>query len=542
MNERIKELTARAKALFLGVNKRIRMIVGVVLAVAVLFIAGFFLFSKLSPYTVLFTDLSAEDTQNIIAYLDENGISTYRVEDGDTITVPSNIETSLRAKLMMENYPHSGFAYETYRSFVGQMATESDRTNALLHDLQDRMAGVIRCLNGVKDAVVTIVPEEDSRYILDTSRVTKASASVLVTMDGGSALSDQQANAIKTLVSRAVKGLSIDNVGVSDSNGNVYNVGGSSAATGEDSLVKLRMENEVSNKVRTQVMLILAPLFGEENVRVGVFASVDLSHMVGESTKYTEPEWAADGSTGGKGIIGSRVYDNTVVQDPEEGTGGVVGTETNSDIPTYVENNLQVDGDEPYIHSAGEDQYNVNTDKVQTERWAGVVEDVMVSVTINADAAKGVNQTNLLGHIARMAGIPPDIQGDKISIFVAPFFAPAEIGIIGGGLPFGIELPFPIWVLYAAAGGVALLLIILIMLAMRKRKKSKRRKRQLDSLVGERQGAVMAQAAAGADIMNIKTERSMELRKDIRQFTEDNPEIAAHMIKTWLKGGDDRDG
>ena len=43
----------------------------------------------------------------------------------------------------------------------------------------------------------------------------------------------------------------------------------------------------------------------------------------------------------------------------------------------------------------------------------------------------------------------------------------------------------------------------------------------------------------GADVMDIQTERSMELRKDIRQFVDENPEIAATMIKSWLKGDDD---
>jgi flagellar M-ring protein FliF len=30
----------------------------------------------------------------------------------------------------------------------------------------------------------------------------------------------------------------------------------------------------------------------------------------------------------------------------------------------------------------------------------------------------------------------------------------------------------------------------------------------------------------------------MELRKTIRQFAEENPEIAAYMLKHWLRGGE----
>ena len=31
----------------------------------------------------------------------------------------------------------------------------------------------------------------------------------------------------------------------------------------------------------------------------------------------------------------------------------------------------------------------------------------------------------------------------------------------------------------------------------------------------------------------------MELRKNVRQFAQNNPEIAAQMIKTWLRGGEE---
>ncbi len=46
-------------------------------------------------------------------------------------------------------------------------------------------------------------------------------------------------------------------------------------------------------------------------------------------------------------------------------------------------------------------------------------------------------------------------------------------------------------------------------------------------------------ATEGADIMDIHTEEGMALRKDIRKFVEDNPAIAAQMLKNWLRGGDD---
>ena len=41
----------------------------------------------------------------------------------------------------------------------------------------------------------------------------------------------------------------------------------------------------------------------------------------------------------------------------------------------------------------------------------------------------------------------------------------------------------------------------------------------------------------GKDILTVQNERSRELRENIRDFAETNPEISAQMLRTWLNGG-----
>ena len=41
----------------------------------------------------------------------------------------------------------------------------------------------------------------------------------------------------------------------------------------------------------------------------------------------------------------------------------------------------------------------------------------------------------------------------------------------------------------------------------------------------------------GADVMELHTERSMELRQNIRDFVDENMEVAALLIKSWMKEG-----
>lgn len=539
MKETMTGLAQKVKTFFASMTKKTRTLLICGVAAVVLGAVIIALILNNQPYSVLFTGLTGDEARSIASYLDENGQTDYRLEGGDTILVPKDEEAQLKAKLLMEGYPKTGFAYETYRSAVGTMSTQSDRNMAYLQDLQDRMAAVIRCMDGVKDAVVTIAQGEDRRYILSTDNVVEATASVLVTMQGGTKLSPQVAEAIRNLVARGVKGLEIDNITVSDSLGNIYTPDSGSAGSMTSSQLKLQLEEQVNNATRTQVMAVLAPLYGPDNVRVGVNSNVDVSRTIGESTKYTEPDWAADGSTGGQGIIGSKIYDQEVVRPGDGGVGGVVGTGTNSEINNYVEGGINADGDSTYIKNSGQVDYNVNTDKTQVERTAGTVTDLMVSVSINGATAGAVSPAEIINHVARAAGIPTEVQGEKISILVAPFYTADEPAIVP---PTAL---LPQWAIYAAGAGLLVLLLVVLLLSRRGKKKKGKKAAQLDSMLS---GAVFADgmgeqaATMGADIMNLRTEKSLGLRKDVRQFAEENPEIAAQMVRTWLKGGEEKDG
>lgn len=544
MQEKLKGIGGKIKGFAAKLSKKVKIALGCVLGALLLGVIVLVVYLNTRPYAVLFTGLSTEEISSITAYLNDSGATDFRIQGTDTVLVPQAQEAQLKADLLMQGYPTSGFAYETYRSGVGAMSTDSDRQMAYLQDLQDRMAGVIRCMDGVKSAVVTIAQGEDRRYVLDSGNVVEASASVMVTMRSGGALTDQLAQAIRNLVAHGVKGLEIDNIAISDSLGNVYSgdnsgVGGASDA----SALKLRLEEQVNNKVRTQVMTVLVPLYGADNVRVAVSSTVDVNHTVGENTSYTLPDWANDGSTGGEGIIGTRIYDQEIIRDGVTTVGGAVGNETNADISTYVENNTRPDGDEDYYRNQGEINYNVDTQHEQVERIAGVVTDLMVSVTINSAVAGNVNTLDLTNHVGHAAGIGGDYAADRISVLIAPFYDPSA-GIVP--TPGGLLLPS--WALYAAIGGAALLVLLLIVGTLIGRRRKKKKQAKLAALAAQAAamqipvptaGTEAATPEDGADIMTIRTEKSIQLRQEIRKFAEENPEMAAHMLKTWLKGGEE---
>ena len=193
---------------------------------------------------------------------------------------------------------------------------------------------------------------------LDSSNRVEASASVIITMRDGELLTDQQATAIRHLLAHAVQGLQIGAVKISDTRGNMYSTDAGLESSSDSSALKLLLEEKYNNLIRSNVMLVLVPLFGEDNVKVGVNCTVDVNKTIEDNTDVYLPEYAQDGSTNGEGIIGSKIYDDYVIRGDDETPGGVVGANSNSDLSTYIEDNLNPDGTERQIGTSGQVDYD----------------------------------------------------------------------------------------------------------------------------------------------------------------------------------------
>ncbi len=536
MSEKAKALLEKFKGAFTKVSKKVLIIVTIALVVIAAVIV---IVLNNRPYAMLVTGISTEEAKSIGTLLESLGATDYKVENNDTILVPKDQVDGLKAKLLMEGYPQTGFTYSSYYDHVGALSTESERSKSWLIATQQNMSSVIRKFDNVKNAQVQIAQGEDRGYILDSGNVVDAKAYVFVEMDGASKLSTKQANAIRSLVTHGVEGLKIDQVVITDSLGNTY---GSSetAADDEASALKLRLQEEWENKIRTEVLQVLTPVFGAENVRVGVNCVVELNKSVENRTDVYLPPWAQDGSTDGAGIKGSEKYDYYAGRPGEEGVGGVVGTTTNSDLPTYVEELADPNGTETVVTGGGQIDYDNSRSEKHIENSTGILSDCTIAVTLNSRTSHNVDLEELRRHVARAAGIHGEVDEmtgreyleDKVSVVQMDFYEPPIV--FNGGLSNTAVM------LIGIVAGIILLIILLVIFLVRRKKKKAEEEEQPEGV--EELLAVAAQqemAQSGADVMTLQSEKNMELRKDIRKFANDNPEIAAQMIHNWLRGGDD---
>lgn len=543
VQEKVKGFLNKGKQLWTGAKKRTKILAAAVLVVAAGAIVAVVVASQNQPYATLFTELSQTDMTAITSYLTENGVSDFRIVEDDTIMVPADQEVQLKAQLVSQGYVNSGYAYNysTYLDNVSALTTESERQQLALYELNDSTSAVIRSMEGVKDATVRFTPGEDNTYVLDSGNVVEASAYVKVTMKDGVPLSETMADGIRNLVSSAIQGLKVENVTIVDSYGNTYAPDDGLGDLEDSAALKLRLEEQVNNTLEKKIMSVLEPVYGAENVSVSVNSIVDVDKVYTDSTNYSTEDWAADGSTNGEGIIGQKIYDNRLEADENGTAGGTVGTDTNADIPTYPENEGEMEPGNGVVSSTGQTNFLVDEENKQVQRVGGTIADVMVSVTINEAVSGGVDVDDLYPHVARAAGITTADQMEKVHILIAPFNT-------GDNTPVDTDedtttddgLLVDSWILYAALGGLVLFVLILVLVLLLIRR---HRRKKAAALVAElEQSGEMLQEAAptpeGADIMEMQTEKSMELRKDVRKFAEENPEIAAQMVRNWLKEGE----
>ena len=544
VKEKVKAFLNKGKERLKKISKKVWIVIAAVLVVLIVAIAIVLTLNK-QDYAVLVTQVSDNEASDILNFLSEQGVTNYRVEDGNTVLVPAGQESALKARILMANLNQTG---NYYMENLGSFSTNEERSYAKLRDLEEKMAGVIRNFPNVVDATVSISPGEDRGYILDSGNVVQASAGVMLTMVEGEILTDEQAAAIQQFVSNSVQGLEIDSVSISDTAGNIYLTG--EALDGDASAMKIQLQQAWENRINTKVKNILDPIFGPDNVKVAVTCEVELNRTTEERQETILPEYAQDGSTGGRGPIASERQEGMIGRPGDSPAGGLVGTESNADLTEQVEGLLNPQEGDNSIYANKQIDYDNSHSTINIDNnGVARVTDCSVAVSINSRTAGDFDVNTIRQHVARAANIEGErdpvtgveILDNKVSVVAMDFFDP------NAGLPPAVDpsRTVPLWVLIAAGAGLLLFIILLTVILLLRRKKQKKQEEE-EVRAREEAEALMRVAGlgldgnleTGADVMDLELEKSMELRKDIRQFASDNPEIAAQMIKVWLKGGD----
>lgn len=513
-------------------------------------------FGMPQDYSTLFTGLNQEEAQEVVSMLQEQGVD-YRFNDKDgAIRVSAASVDQTRAELLSKGYPKSGFTYDMYRDNAGLMTTESDKKQYTLYDLQDRLGAQIRLFDGVQDAKVTIAEAGEQKYALGDEAQTEASASVVVTMKNGRSISDNEAAAIKNLIARAVRGLTFTNVAVFDAD-TMTEVGGSGEGDGSFGSANdlTALTSLVENNIALNVRRVLEKLYGQGTTAVSVKGTLNMEKLIQENTQYTTPEKIDDEDKTGLLAKEDAASENSGAAVQQ--AGGVAGADANADTPRYTNQNGTQAANDAYANSSAAREWLYNSVKEQRQVNPGVLENATIGIVIDTDDT-AIPVQDLINLVADSAGISRDEAQQKITIIRAQS-ADSKVAQPVTVVPAQDQkngLPTPIIIAMIAGGVLILLLVILLLLGNKKKKKARLEEVELAVEAGQEEEfpkTSKSEAGLAADyrdeemekneeILNLRMQHSLKLKQNIGEFVDQNPQIAAKLVQSWLRGEVDLGG
>ena len=516
MNEQIRKTLAPLTNFWGNTSKTVkRVVVGGVIIIIIIALAFSILLNS-KEYIVLFDQLSATETSEIMAKLQEMEVDV-KMDDKGSIMVLKEDESKVRMTLATAGYPKSGLSYYLIEQNSGMLTTDYERKQYMSMQLQERIAASIKTLDGVQDAVVTItVPENDVFYLQDKEKPT---ASVIIHMKSGNTLTAGQIQGIQNLVAKSVSGLTKDNIALTDSLGNdligdVDNPDNS----------KIGVTREIENDIKKKVSAVLLGPYKQQQFKVSVTATVDTDQNVKEETLYTP---SPDGQNTGV------ISEETKTEDTSsstQGNGGVAGTSSNSEVPTYPSGTST--GESTSSSTSENIKYQVSQTKSQTQKSGAKIQDISIGIAIDKASFDPGERESITQLVAYAAGVSP--EGISIQNFqfykeeTASGMTTTEKGInkllLYGGIGAGVLI----------IGG------LLAFLLLRKRKApvsegalemsaSGDHEETLNTLFGEVEPEKIRHITPVQDVR----------REEIKEFAKSNPEIAAQMIKSWLRNEED---
>ena len=366
-------------------------------------------------YETLFTGLTDEEAGTVIEALEEMGIS-YTSGPNGTLMVPKDQMNGLKYKLQAEGLPSGdSLDYSLYAENATRFgSTDKDKQYYEQAQLQQNIAQMIGRLDKIKSCTVLLNLADESSFVLSNDENKESTASVMVTLKSADTkLTESDVAAIRSLVAQGVPALKEENVAIVDQNMNSYG-GGAAEETGGTTQVdtQIALQKKVSDDLANQIITLLSPVFGAENLSASVNVILDFDKSTTNSLTLSPPTNDAENM----GIITSMKMTEERLQNTGIVPEGEPGMDPNGGAPTYQEID-EAAQDSTYYNAVTEVNAEVNEISEQIEEAQGDITDLSATLIING----GDEMTELLPEVRQQIATAIGVPEDKITVSAMPF-------------------------------------------------------------------------------------------------------------------------
>lgn len=552
MGEKVKKVTVFVKDKWTGFSKAVKiMLICIPVAlVAIIIILSILLNHK--DEATLYSGLTSTEAGEIVALIQEQGVTDVRMTTAGDIIVPEDKVDQLRMSLLVQGYPKNAANYDIWNDGIDLWSTDSDKREVQRQQRETRIAATLAQLDPVAAATVILNVPDTPNYVI-TGKDEVPSVSVTLKLRGDDELTNAEVRAIFRLIETSVDDLTIDNISVVDTQGRAYEwiseeeeKNGQVDASGVP-IARRRQQFtlEITEALKSQLDDMLSDIWGKNGYTLNVAADLNFDSKKVESTEYFPVGNTDHGVANHEDSIQEWIG--------EANSGGLVGVTPNGDLsPDYPTIDGLVDG-ESYYYNKHEIQYDVTNVVTTIEKNGYEVDRLSVGVCVNSDSLTEAERERIEEMVAKAAGT--DV--DNVSVWNTVF----SLDGIGGGSTVGgnnlgivtrpVDTYRDILLFIVIALGILLVLLLIASLFMSRSRKKKIRKRQeaaaaaaASAQYGGSMGGISSMEETPKEVdFNIaslteeagKDSRETILKREISEFAKSNPEIVASIIKNMLR-------
>ncbi|MBS1254114.1 MAG: Flagellar M-ring protein [Anaerolineales bacterium] len=399
-----------------GMNRRQRLLISALGLGSLLALLLFVIWAGRPNYTTAYTGLSEEDAAEIVDILQKQGVAYQLTGDGTTIQVPAQDLNKVRLDVARQGLPRGGtVGFELFdQGGLGNLGmTEFSQRVNYQRALEGELARTIGALDGVEQARVHLVIPEEALF---TENQAKPTASVMLKLQPGRSLREDQIWGIGNLVASSVEGLEADNATIVDVHGRVLAEGAASQAADKSglrlSMAQISAERDVERDLESRLQQMLNTALGLNKAVVKVNADLNWAQVETTSEEFN-PE------TGSQAGVIRSLRQTLETTDGITVSGGVPGVDANV-VPVYQPAITGTRGAGLIRHDATVN-YEVSKTVMHTVNAPGDIKRLSVAVLLDSNDANLVAQQPAIEQMVQAAIGYSSSRGDTVTVDLLSF-------------------------------------------------------------------------------------------------------------------------
>jgi flagellar M-ring protein FliF len=515
----------RARSTFSTISLGQKVVIGLLLVG--LLGGGVFFFRWITAPTQapLFSNLASTDASAIVDELNAAGVAYELTDGGQTIMVAKDQVYDLRLTMSGQGLPAGQDTGYALLDEQGITTSEFQQQTTYQRALEGELSKTLESLEGVRSAVVHVALPKDEVFVTEQAKPT---ASVLLDLAPGTALSGEQIQAVTNLVSSSVQDMEPDQVTVADSSGQVLSAAGTgvTAAAGD---ARSQVESEYEARLSASAQKILDSVVGPNRSVVSVRADVDLSQRETTSETYTYDE-------------GTPPVSESTTTESYNGSGtpvgGVLGPEN---MPDAAEN--AGGGDSTYDKESTTANNAVGKTTEVVQGAPGALNRLTVSVVMDEAVAGNLNQQQMRDLMITAVGLD-EARGDGITVASLPFdTTAADAAAADMEAAREAEASEQMWSMIRTGGIAAGIALVVLLVWLRSRRQIEVEEEYeplelTDDMLAEldrlRIQSTREEAKVDTRALELEAAERQKVRGEISTMVSERPDEVAAMLRGWL--------